>query len=130
MSFAFSVYDTTGEPLGGGLYPELEGEAGFVEANKEFERIFPKREIHVEEISVEQYLEEGGFTSMAEARNWSNDFPDALPWAGLSDEQLQTEIAFSEAANDPHAKDWLDNLRGEQAKRKSVHSDKRRSEIQ
>jgi hypothetical protein len=61
VAFAFTVNDlNTGKVLGGGLYPNHEGEAGFVAANKEFERIFPKREIHVEEISVEQYLEEGG----------------------------------------------------------------------
>ena len=79
MAFAFSVYDVNGQILGGGLYDKLDGEAGFVEANSNFERIFPKREIHVEEISVEQYLEEGGFSSMDEAADpWFSDVPDRV----------------------------------------------------
>lgn len=62
MSFAFEIHDaTTGDVLAGGVYPELDDEAGFVAANKEFERIYPNREIHVEEIGVEVYLAQGGF---------------------------------------------------------------------
>jgi hypothetical protein len=71
VAFAFTVSDlNSGRLLGGGMYPDLEGEAGFNIANREFERIFPKREVHVEEISVEQYLKDGGTLMRPEI--WSN----------------------------------------------------------
>jgi hypothetical protein len=61
MSFAFTVSDLeTGKTLGGGLYPELSDEGAFVEAHAEFQRIFPERQIHVEEISIEQYEAQSG----------------------------------------------------------------------
>jgi hypothetical protein len=71
VAFAFTVSDlNTGKLLGGGLYPELSDEGAFVVANEEFQRIFPNREIHVEEISVEKYLEDGGMQNVEEV--WSN----------------------------------------------------------
>ena len=61
MAFAFRAYDlNTAQPLGGGLYDELEDEAGHNAAQIEFQRIYPSREIHVEEITVAEYEASGG----------------------------------------------------------------------
>ena len=67
MSFAFTVWDSnTGQILGGGV-SDLDGEAGFVAANAEFEKHYPEREIHVEEITIAQYVKQTGNAPLVES---------------------------------------------------------------
>jgi hypothetical protein len=59
--FYFEVYCTegcyqhAGGLIGGGYIVGMDDEAAFIAANKQWDRHHPQHEIHVEQISAEQY---------------------------------------------------------------------------
>lgn len=62
VNFYFRAFDAdSGALLGGGHYDAfIESEAAYVAAEKHFSEVFPGVEVHIEEMTEEEYRKEAG----------------------------------------------------------------------